>query len=59
MSEYQRPEDLSLAKELVRLAPREAQAFLGLKTAAERTDGAIPAKYRELISIAVALTTQC
>ena len=59
MSGYQRPEDLSLAKELVRLAPKEAQAFLGLKSAAERTDGVIPEKYRELISIAVALTTQC
>ncbi|WP_377102419.1 carboxymuconolactone decarboxylase family protein [Rugamonas violacea] len=59
MSEYQRPEDLSLAKELIRLAPKEAQAFLGLKSAAERHDGVIPEKYRELISIAVALTTQC
>lgn len=59
MSGYQRPEDLSLAKELVRLAPIEAKAFLGLKAAAERADGAIPEKYRELISVAVALTTQC
>jgi len=59
MSEYQRPEDLALAKELVRLAPKEAQAFLGLKSSAERSDGVIPEKYRELISIAVALTTQC
>jgi AhpD family alkylhydroperoxidase len=59
MSGYQQPEDLTLAKELVKLAPREAQAFLGLKAAAERSDGAIPEKYRELISIAVALTTQC
>ena len=59
MSEYQRSEDLSFAKDLVRLAPKEAQAFLTLKTAAERADGAIPEKYRELISIAVALTTQC
>lgn len=57
--EYQRPQDLSLAKELVRLAPQEAQAFLGLKAAAERAGGAIPEKYRELISVAVALTTQC
>jgi AhpD family alkylhydroperoxidase len=59
MSEYQRPEDLSFANDLVRLAPKEAQAFLGLKAAAERSDGVIPEKYRELISIAVALTTQC
>lgn len=59
MSEYQRPEDLSQARELMRLAPREAQAFLNLKASAERADGVIPEKYRELISIAVALTTQC
>lgn len=59
MSSYQRPEDLILAKDLVQLAPKEAQAFLSLKAAAERGDGVIPAKYRELISVAVALTTQC
>ena len=59
MSEYQRPADFSLANELGRLAPKEAQAFFGLKSAAERADGLIPEKYRELISIAVALTTQC
>lgn len=59
MSEYQRPEDLAYAKDLIRLSPKEAQAFLGLKAAAERTDGVIPEKYRELMSIAVALTTQC
>ena len=59
MSDYQRPEDFSLANELGRLAPKEAQAFFGLKSAAERSDGLVPEKYRELISIAVALTTQC
>lgn len=59
MSGYQSPADLTLAKELMQLAPAEAKAFLGLKATAERTDGAIPEKYRELISIAVALTTQC
>lgn len=56
---YQCPQDLAMAGELIALAPREAQAFLGLKGAAERADGAIPDKYRELISVAVALTTQC
>lgn len=56
---YQRPEDMALAKQLAGLAAPEAQAFLSLKAAAERSDGAIPAKYRELISVAVALTTQC
>ncbi len=58
-SAYQRPEDLVYAKDLISLAPKEAQGFLTLKNAAEREDGSIPAKYRELISIAVALTTQC
>jgi AhpD family alkylhydroperoxidase len=52
-------QDLKLAPELIRLAQPEAKAFLALKSAAERSDGAIPEKYRELISIAVALTTQC
>jgi len=59
MSTYQNPQDLAKAKDLISLAPKEAQAFLALKTVAERTDGIIPEKYRELISIAVALTTQC
>lgn len=59
MAEYQRPEDLAYAKDLMRLSPKEAQAFFGLKASAERADGVIPEKYRELMSIAVALTTQC
>ena len=59
MSSYQDTEDLKLASALVQLAPTEAKAFLQLKTSSERADGAIPAKYRELISVAVALTTQC
>ncbi len=59
MSGYQTPEDLEYAQALVKLAPREAEAFLGLKNAAERADGFIPPKYRELMSMAVALTTQC
>ncbi|MCH8620329.1 carboxymuconolactone decarboxylase family protein [Undibacterium sp. TS12] len=58
-SGYQHPADLAYARQLISLAPAEAQGFLALKNTAEREDGAIPAKYRELISIAVALTTQC
>lgn len=59
MHSDQHRHDLSLAPQLIRLAPQEAAAFLSLKTAAERADGVIPEKYRELMSIAVALTTQC
>ena len=59
MSSYQNQQDLALSGELMGLAPMEARAFIQLKSVAERKDGAIPEKYRELISIAVALTTQC
>lgn len=58
-SHYQSPKDREYTKTLVNAAPQEAKAFFNLKRTAERNDGAIPAKYRELISVAVALTTQC
>ena len=58
MSEYQNPKDLSCRKPHA-VCTEEAAAFFNLKHTAERKDGAIPAKYRELMSVAVALTTQC
>lgn len=59
MAEYQSPDDMRFAKDLKAFAPAEADAFFRLKAVTERGDGAIPAKYRELIALAVALTTQC
>lgn len=59
MTEYQTPKDRAYVDALVNAAPKEAAAFFKLKHTAEREDGAIPIKYRELISVAVALTTQC
>ncbi len=59
MPSFQNPSDYEHAKDLLQGAPAEANAFLGLKRAAERADGAIPAKTRELISVAVALSLQC
>jgi AhpD family alkylhydroperoxidase len=59
VTEYQKPEDLATAPRFVSLAATEAKAFLAFNHACERDDGTIPRKYRELISIAVALTTQC
>ncbi len=59
MPEFQSPADYAHIDDLVRHAPDEAAAFFHLKHTAEREGGAIPAKYRELISVAVALTTQC
>ena len=47
MTHYQTPDDLKSVPALVALAP------------VERKDGLIPPKYRELISLAVALTTHC
>lgn len=59
MTEYQTPKDRAYTETLINSAKKEANAFLNLKYTAERKDGVIPVKYRELMSIAVALTTQC
>lgn len=59
MKEYQSPKDRKHTKQLLESAPKESAAFMNLKHTAERTDGIIPVKYRELMSVAVALTTQC
>ncbi len=55
---YHDPADLRLMKEMRKLAPTEFEAWLGLNNIVGR-DGAIPRKYRELIAIGVACTTQC
>ncbi|RFS20118.1 carboxymuconolactone decarboxylase family protein [Chitinophaga silvatica] len=59
MSHYQSPKDRAYVDALVNAASKEAAAFFNLKYTAERKDGVIPIKYRELMSVAVALTTQC
>ena len=51
-------ENLANLKNLENLAPEVAKAFWIFDKAAV-ADGAIPVKYKELIAIAVALTTQC
>jgi AhpD family alkylhydroperoxidase len=56
---YQSPQDLQLAPAFVRLAPTEAQAFLAYDHAAKREGGRLEPRVRELVSLAVALTTQC
>ena len=59
MTEYQTPKDRAYTETLINAAKKEATAFLHLKHTAERADGVIPVKYCELMSVAVALTTQC
>jgi len=60
MSEhYHDKDDMKLLKEMSKLAPEEFKAWLNLNSIVAREDGHIPLKYRELIAIAVAVTTQC
>ncbi|HLH41473.1 MAG TPA: carboxymuconolactone decarboxylase family protein [Bryobacteraceae bacterium] len=60
MSEhYHDPADLRLLKQMASLAPSDFNAWLALDKIVGREDGAIPRKYRELIALAVACTTQC
>jgi AhpD family alkylhydroperoxidase len=50
--------NLAEFKALGELAPDAFKAFTAFDEAALQ-DGAIPAKYKELMAVAVALTTQC
>lgn len=59
MSHYHEPDDLKLLPELKKLAPEEFKGFVALDAIVSKEDGAIPRKYRELIALAVACTTQC
>ena len=56
---YHDPSDLRLLKQMQSLAPEDFKAWLDLNNIVDRDDGAVPRKYRELIAVAVACTTQC
>ena len=56
---YHDSEDLKMLREFTQLAPTEFSAFVEFDKTVGRTGGTIPRKYRELIAIAVACTTQC
>ena len=57
---YQDPKDLARIPDFGKLAPEAAQAFLAFDHACFAGDEAVlPRKTRELIALAVALTTQC
>jgi AhpD family alkylhydroperoxidase len=59
MSHYHDETDMKLIDEMSRLAPEEFKAWLSLDNVVGRVGGKIPKMYRELIALAVALTTQC
>jgi AhpD family alkylhydroperoxidase len=50
--------NLTKLKTIGELAPDAFKAFMAFDEAALK-DGAIPVKYKELMAVAVALTTQC
>jgi AhpD family alkylhydroperoxidase len=51
--------DLRFLKEMGKLAPAEFKAWFALDEIVRREDGVVPRKYRELLALAVAFTTQC
>jgi AhpD family alkylhydroperoxidase len=59
MSHYHNENDLKLIKEMSKLSREEFNAWFSLDNIVRREDGAVPRKYRELIALAVAFTTQC
>lgn len=59
MADFHEHADLKSLSTLAELARPEFEGFLGLDNAFARKNGNIPPKYRELMAIAVACTTQC
>ena len=59
MSHYHDSEDLKKLRDMKALAPDEFKAWLAFDGIVAKEDGKISRKYRELIAIAVACTTQC
>lgn len=53
------PNDLKRLAEMQELAPQDFAAWVNLDRITGRQDGKISNKYRELIAVAVAHTTQC
>src|SRR5438552_8695252 len=56
---YHDENDLKLLRDMKALAPDEFKAWANLDAIVGREDGKIPRKYRELIAVAVAHSTQC
>jgi AhpD family alkylhydroperoxidase len=59
VSHYHDSDDLKMLRDMKGLAPEEFKGFVALDAIVGKEDSKIPRKYRELIAIAVACTTQC
>ncbi|MFI5610325.1 carboxymuconolactone decarboxylase family protein [Amycolatopsis sp. NPDC051903] len=57
--QYHDSSDMKYLAALKKSAPAEYKKFMDYQDVVSREDGEIPRRYRELIAIAVALTTQC
>ena len=56
---YHQEHDLKRLGEMKDLAPEDFTAWVNLDRIVGRENGKVPRKYRELIAVAVAHTTQC
>jgi len=59
MKPYYLPSNLKRIPDLIRLAPKSAASYLAFENEVYNAAGAIPAKTKELIAIAVAHVTGC
>lgn len=59
MSHYHDENDMKLLKDMSQFSPEEFKAWFNLNNIVGREDGQVPVKYRQLIALAVACTTQC
>ncbi|MGM5631612.1 carboxymuconolactone decarboxylase family protein [Apibacter raozihei] len=59
MKQYSEPSDKQFTNDIIKGSPKQVEAWLSFDEEIHNVESAIPSKYKELISIAVALTTQC
>lgn len=59
MKAFYEETDKQFAKDIFQGAPKQSKAWLDLDKEVSEVESAIPAKYKELIAIGIALTTQC
>lgn len=59
MKKYTESSDKKFAEDIIKGAPEAGKAWINFDQSTLARESAIPLKYKELIAIAVALTTQC
>ncbi|MEX8548624.1 MAG: carboxymuconolactone decarboxylase family protein [Mucilaginibacter sp.] len=59
MTKFTESSDKKFAKDIIKGAPNQAKAWFNFDHEVGEVETIIPLKYKELISLGVALTTQC